>query len=109
MDRLSRRVRFIPSRSSDTDFDAAKSFYGNIFKLHGLRDEIASDRDPKFTSKFWRELMDLCGVKLHIRCYCSYLHDDWADLLPYAESACNSAVSDDLVMSPFEVDLGWFP
>jgi hypothetical protein len=34
--------------------------------LHGLPDEIVSDRDPKFTSKFWQELMDLCGVKLKI-------------------------------------------
>jgi hypothetical protein len=63
-DRLSRRVNFLPSRSSDSAVDAALSFYGNVFKLHGLPDEIVSDRDPKFTSKFWHTLMDLCGIKL---------------------------------------------
>lgn len=132
VDRISRRVHFIPSRSSDTAVDAAKSFYGNIFKLHGLPDEIVSDRDPKFTSKFWRTLMDLCGVKLkmstsrhpqtdgsseimnrmlenYLRCYCSYRQDDWAELLPSAEFAYNSAISEDLGTSPFEVDLGWCP
>ena len=132
VDRLSRRVHFIPSRSSDTAVDAAKSFYGNIFKLHGLPDEIVSDRDPKFTSKFWRTTMELCGVKLkmstsrhpqtdgsseimnrmlenYLRCYCSYRQDDWAELLPSAEFAYNSALSEDLGISPFEVDLGWCP
>jgi hypothetical protein len=122
----------LPSKSSDTAVDAAKSFYGNIFKFHGLPDEIVSDRDPKFTSKFWRALMDLCGVKLkmstsrhpqtdgsseimnrmlelYLQFYCSYRQDDWAELLPSAEFAYNSAVSEDLGISPFEVDLGWCP
>jgi hypothetical protein len=76
--------------------------------------------------------MDLCDVKLNIstsrhpqtdfssdivnlmledylRRYFSYRQDDWADLLLSAEFAYNSAVSDDLGMSPFEVDLGWCP
>jgi hypothetical protein len=52
VDLLSRRVHFIPSRSSDTAVDAAKSVYGNVFMLHGLPDEIVSDRDPQFSSKF---------------------------------------------------------
>jgi hypothetical protein len=109
-----------------------KSVYGNDFKLHGLPDEIVSDRDPQFSSKFWRALMDICDVKLKIstsrhpktdssseivnrmlennlRCYLSNRQDDWADPLPSAEFAYHSAVSDDLGMSPFEVDLGWCP
>jgi hypothetical protein len=103
-----------------------------VFKLHGLPDEIVSDRDPKFTSKFWQTLMDLYGIKLkmstsrhpqtdgsseimnrmlenYLRCYCSYRQDDWAELLPSAEFAYNSALSEDLGVSPFEVDLGWCP
>jgi hypothetical protein len=132
VDRLSRRVQFIPSRSSDTAVDDAKSFYCHVFKQHGLPDEIVYDRDPKFTSKFWQVLMGLLGIKLkmsttrhpqtdgsldfmnrmvenYLRCYCSYRQDDWADLLPSAEFSYNSALSEELGMSPFDVDLGWCP
>jgi hypothetical protein len=63
VDRQSRRVYFITSRSSDTAVDAAKSFYGNIFNLHGLPDEIVSYRVPNFTSNSWRTIMERCSVK----------------------------------------------
>ncbi len=48
-------------------------------------------------------------VENYLRCYCSYHENDWDDLLSSAELAYNSAISDDLGMSPFEVDLGWNP
>jgi hypothetical protein len=64
VDRLSRRVHFFPSRSSDSAVDEAMQFHGNVFKLHGLPDQIVADRDPKFTSKFWQTLMDTCRIKL---------------------------------------------
>jgi hypothetical protein len=41
VDRLPRRVHFIPSRSSDTAVDAAKSFYGNIFTLMDCRIKLS--------------------------------------------------------------------
>ena len=132
VDRLTRRVHFIPSKETDTAVDVANAFFSNLFKHHGLPDSIVSDRDPKFTSSFWRKLMGLCGVKLkmstshhpqtdgasevmnrmienYLRCFCSYSQDDWDELLASAEFAYNSAVSDDLGLSPFEVDLGWNP
>ena len=132
VDRLSRRVHFVTSKETDTAVDVANSFFSNIFKHHGMPDSIVSDRDTKFTSKFWTSLMKLCGVKLkmsssrhpqtdgsseimnrmvenYLRCYCSYQQDDWDVLLPSAEFAFNTAVSEDLGMSPFEVDIGWNP
>ena len=100
VDRLSRRVHFIPSKEADKAVDVANAFYSNIFKLHGIPDNIVSDRDPKFTSKFWKRLMELCGIQLkmstsrhpqtdgsseimnrmienYLRCYCNYHQDDW--------------------------------
>ncbi len=66
VDRLSRSVHFIPSKDSDTAVDIANSFFSNIFRNHGMPDSIVSDRYPKFTSKFWIRLMELCGVKLKV-------------------------------------------
>ena len=45
-------------------------------------------------------------IENYLRCYCSYHQNDWDELLPAAEFAYNSAVSDDLCVSPFEADLG---
>ncbi len=132
VDLLSRSVHFIPSKESDTAVYVANSFFSNLFKHHGLPDSIVSDRDPNFTSKFWNRLMDLCGEKLkmsssrhpqsdgasevmnrmvenYLRCYSSYHQNDWDELLSSAEFAYNSAISDDLGMPPFEMDLGWNP
>ena len=132
VDRLTRRVHFVKSKTTDTAVDTASSFFSNIFKLHGLPDNIVSDRDAKFTSAFWKELMKICGIQLkmsssrhpqtdgaseimnrmvenYLRCYCSHHQDNWDELLPAAEFAYNSAVSEDLGMSPFELDLGWNP
>lgn len=132
VDRHSRRVHFIPSKGTDTAEDTERAFFKVIFPQHGLPDAIISDRDPKFGSKFRQELMSMCGVKLkmssvrhpqtdgasvvmnrvvenYLRCFCSHKQNDWDILLPVAEFAYNSAVSEDLGVSPFELDLGWVP
>lgn len=132
VDRFSKRVRLIPSKCSDTAEDVAKCFFDNIFKIHGLPDSIVSDRDPKFTSRFWSSLMDHCGIKLrmstsrhpqtdgstevmnrmignYLRCYCAFNQTNWDDLLTTAEFSYNSATVDSMTMSPFEADLGWKP
>ena len=36
----------------------------DIFILHGLSKAIVSDRDPKFTSKFWKGVFAYLGTKL---------------------------------------------
>lgn len=131
-DRLSRRVHFIPSNSTDTAEDVTHAFFTNIMPHHGLPDSLISDSDTKFTSKFWKELMQLCGVKLrmssprhpqtdgasevmsrvlenYIRRYCEYKQRDWDTILPAHEIAYKSAVSEDSGMTPFELDLRWRP
>ena len=57
VDRLSKRVHFIPTTSTVTAPDVAHLFFTHIFRHHGLPRVIVSDRDPKFISKFWQELL----------------------------------------------------
>jgi hypothetical protein len=46
--------------------EAAWIFLKDIIRIHGLLGSIVLDCDPKFISKFWRELHHLMGVKLLI-------------------------------------------
>ena len=38
----------------------------HIVSLHGVPVSIISDRDPRFTSRFWKRLMKELGVKLNL-------------------------------------------
>ena len=129
VDRLSKRVHFIASKSTDSAKDVAQAFHFHVFKHHGLPDSIVSDRDPKFTSNFWRELTALLGIRLqmstshhpqtdglaevmnrlignYLRCFVNRRRDDWDVLLPGAEFAYNSSKLSNAQFTPFELDLG---
>jgi hypothetical protein len=43
--------------------ELARKFLSEIWRLHGLPEEIVSDRDAKFTSKFWAALMEAIGTR----------------------------------------------
>lgn len=43
----------------------------------------------------------------YLRYFCNYRLTNWVELLQAADFAFNSALSDDLGISPFEMDLGW--
>jgi transposase InsO family protein len=44
----------------------ASIFVEHVFKLHGLPLSIISDRDPRFTSKFWKALFKRLGTQLRM-------------------------------------------
>ena len=64
VDRLSKYAHFFALSHPFTIVRIAQIFFDNIFKLHGLRKTIVSDRDKVFVSTFWRELFALQGTKL---------------------------------------------
>ena len=53
VDKLSKAPHFIPIKSTYKVENIADIFLKQIFRLHGLPKVIISDRDPKFTGKFW--------------------------------------------------------
>lgn len=64
VDKFTRRTHFIPLRQNDTAEDTARRFFDGVVRLHGLPTVIVSDRDSKFTSKFWQTLFERFGTKL---------------------------------------------
>ena len=63
VDRFSKYCHFIPLAHPYSAESVAQAFFADIVRLHGVPQSIVSDRDPVFTSTFWRELMRLIGTK----------------------------------------------
>jgi hypothetical protein len=53
VDRFSKMTHFIPTKESAIAQETKRLFFTHVFKHHDLSKDIVSDRDPKFTSKFW--------------------------------------------------------
>ncbi|KAF0900524.1 hypothetical protein E2562_032120 [Oryza meyeriana var. granulata] len=66
VDRFSKYCHFIPLAHPYTAESVAQAFFADIVRLHGVPQSMVSDRDPIFTSTFWRELMRLMGTRLHM-------------------------------------------
>ncbi|CAI7808039.1 unnamed protein product [Closterium sp. NIES-53] len=64
IDKFSKMGHFIPTNATATAEATARLFFDRIITIHGIPATLISDRDPKFTSKFWKELMGLLGTKL---------------------------------------------
>jgi len=131
-DRLTKRAIFHPTHTSATAPMIAKIFFATVFKNHGLPRVIISDRDPKFTSRFWQALFKHLGTKtamstaFHpqtdgqterlnrtleemLRIYATYKQDQWDEYLPAAEFAYNNSKQTSTGFTPFELDCGQHP
>ena len=64
VDRLTKMVHLAPCRDTSSAEDVAKLFFNTVFVKHGLPLDVVTDRDSRFTSKFWRALCAAVGTKL---------------------------------------------
>ena len=64
LDRLTKYTHFMALSHPYTATKVANLYLHYVFKLYGMPSTIVSDRDPVFTSHFWKELMKLQGVSL---------------------------------------------
>jgi hypothetical protein len=134
IDHLTKRAHFIPTTEEDLSAEAfARLFLKESVRLHGMPTKIVSDRDPRFVSTFWRQLMQLLGTKLGmstayhpqtdgqsekandiigtwLRAFARESEQaEWDRLLPIAEFAYNSTPQASTRKTPFELDLGYRP
>ncbi|BAF14549.1 Os04g0389000, partial [Oryza sativa Japonica Group] len=132
VDRFSKFAHFIPMAHPYTATSVAAAFFSEIVRLHGVPASIVSDRDPVFTSTFWRELFRLAGVRLnlssafhpqsdgqsevtnkiiamYLRCLTGDRPRHWLRWLPWAEYCYNTSYQSSLRTSPFRVVYGREP
>ncbi|KAJ4977845.1 hypothetical protein NE237_008625 [Protea cynaroides] len=103
----------------------AKLYVDNIVRLHGEPESIVSDRDPRFTSKFWKGLQKAMGTTLKfstafhpqtdgqskrtiqiledmLRACVIDFKGSWGEKLPLIEFAYNNSYQATIQMSPYE-------
>jgi hypothetical protein len=103
-----------------------------VFPRYGLPTKIISDRDPRFTSKFMKELFRLIGATANtstayhprtdrqsersnqflgqlLRPWVNTQQDNWEPYLPIAEFAHNSWRNETTRQTPFSILMGYEP
>ena len=63
VDRLTKMAIFIPTTKSIPAPDMATIFIQHVVRVHGVPDTLVSDRDPVFTSNWWRRMLELLGIE----------------------------------------------
>jgi hypothetical protein len=127
--KLTKMVHYAATKSNVTAPQVAHLFLQEVVRHHGLPSAILSDRDARFTGKFWQELWSALGTKLTmstafhpqtdgqteranrtleemLRAYVNFQQDDWDEHLVVAEIAVNSAKQSSTGFSPFYLNYG---
>ena len=65
VDRLTKSSHFIPVRIDYSMDRLVELCVDEIVRLHGVSLSIVSDRDPRFTSRFLKELQSALGTHLN--------------------------------------------
>ena len=105
-------------------------YVNEIFRLHGIPLSIVSDRNPRFTSRFWKELRSALGTRLNFSIafhpqidaqserVIQVLKDmlrgcmldfpgSWDRYIPLMEFAYNKSYQSNISMTPYEALYGW--
>ena len=64
IDRLTKSTNFLPYRVTYKLEKLAEACVREIVRLHGVPKSIVSDRDSRFTFKFWKSLQNALGTHL---------------------------------------------
>ena len=65
VDQLTKSGHFLPVRTDYSHDKLVELHIEEIVRLHGIPMSIISDRDPRFTSRFWGKLQEALGTQLN--------------------------------------------
>ncbi|XP_050915829.1 uncharacterized protein LOC127130917 [Lathyrus oleraceus] len=129
VDWLTKSAHFLVVKTTYKACHLAQLFISKIIRLHGVPTRIVSDRDPKFTSRFWRKLQQAMASRL---CLSTSNHPqtdgqtertiqtledmlracvlesggNWKELLPLIEFSYNNSYHASIGMAPYEALYG---
>jgi hypothetical protein len=128
----SKAAIFIPCNETINAEGVARLYLRYVFPRYGLPTKIISDRDPRFTSKFMKELLHLIGATTNtstayhprtdgqsersnqflgqfLRPWVNAQQDNWEPYLPIAEFAHNAWRNETTRQTPFSILMGYEP
>ena len=125
VDRMTKSAHFLPVRT-DYSLDKFEGLYiSEIVRLHGIPISIISDRDLRFTSRFWGKLQEALGTRLNfnkafhprtdgqserviqvledmLRCCVIDYEGSWDWHIPLVEFVYNNSFHSSIGMTPYE-------
>jgi Chromo (CHRromatin Organisation MOdifier) domain len=127
----SRAAIFLPCSTTITGAGIAQLYLEHLFQWFGIPQKIISDRDPRFTSHFARELTKGLGINQNLSTAFypqtdglsertnqwveQYLHliatnqNEWSKWLPMATAVHNNSKNSTTGFAPSELLIGWEP
>jgi len=132
VDRLTKMTHIMPTTTNVSAQGVAELYRDHVFVHHGYPQNFVSDRDTRFTSIFWQELLKCCDIKSHkstsfhpqtdgqtervnrvledmIRNYVHPQQDDWDTYLAMAEFAIKNSYHESTKSTPFRLNYGRDP
>jgi hypothetical protein len=129
IDRLTKSAHFLPIKINSPLNKLAYLYIKEIVRLHGIPTTIVSDRDPRFTSRFWETLHKAFGTNLSLstsyhpqtngqtertiqtledmlRACVLEFKGNWDSYLPLIEFAYNNSYHSSIDMAPYEALYG---
>ena len=126
-------AHFIPlSAGGKSAEDLTRIFVREIWRLHGMLQDIISDRDSRFSSSAWKVFLATLGIKpristafhpqsdgqterihqtieAYLRSSANKERSDWCNLLPMAEYAYNNSATAGTGQTPFHANYDRLP
>jgi hypothetical protein len=132
VDRMGKHGQFIPTTTGLTADGFAYLFVKHVVCRFGLPDDIIADRDPRWTSDFWRAVSSYLKTKMSLssshhpqhdgqteilnkrleimlRAYCAQDKESWSEWLHLLEFAYNSSPSASTGEPPYLLLYGFLP
>jgi transposase InsO family protein len=128
----SKAAIFAPCHKTIDSEGVAKLYAKEVFPHYGLPHRVISDRDPRFASKWTKELCRILGVdqnistayhpqtdgqsectnqwlEQYLRIYGNFQQNDWVTWLPMAQFVHNSWENKTTKKTPFDLLMGHMP
>ena len=134
VDKATKMCHFIACSEKISAKEVAQLFWHHVGRLHGIPSVVISDRDVRFTSRFWRELWRVLGTDLRmgsgfhpessgqverfnqlleqtLRCTVHQMGEghNWVQMLPVIEFSVNNAPNRTTGYSAFFLNYGYHP
>ncbi|GJZ67601.1 putative reverse transcriptase domain-containing protein [Tanacetum coccineum] len=125
VNRLTKSAIFVPMRETDPLEKLARMYLKEVVTRHGIPVSIICDRDPRFTSHFWRSLQKALGTNLDmstayhsqtdgqsetledmLRACAIDFGKGWVNHLPLVKFSYNNSYHASIKATPFEALYG---